>query len=146
MDVLDLKGDHNINDANRMTFRVLDNTAEQDEYSRSFATIRPDAGQAPGQRPRIAVKLIPGHGEGLLDARHGGTPDSGKFLLDAGTGRDKAEGAPLTGTKEFDTPDFTARDAEGEFIINPLAHIALVAPENNGGAPVTSSKSRQPTE
>lgn len=48
-------------------------------------------------------------------------------------GRDKAEGAPLTGTKEFDTPDFTARDAEGEFVINPVAHIALSAPENNDG-------------
>lgn len=48
-------------------------------------------------------------------------------------GRDKLEGAPLTGTKEFDTPDFAARDAEGEFVIKPLAHIALVAPENNGG-------------
>jgi deferrochelatase/peroxidase EfeB len=48
-------------------------------------------------------------------------------------GRDKAEGAPLTGTKEFDTPDFTARDPEGELIINPLAHIALVAPEHNDG-------------
>jgi len=48
-------------------------------------------------------------------------------------GRDKAEGAPLTGTKEFDTPDFAARDAEGGPVINPLAHIALVAPENNAG-------------
>jgi deferrochelatase/peroxidase EfeB len=48
-------------------------------------------------------------------------------------GRDKAEGAPLTGTKEFDTPDFAAQDAEGEPVIHPLAHIALAAPENNGG-------------
>ncbi len=48
-------------------------------------------------------------------------------------GRDKDEGAPLTGTKEFDTPDFTARDAEGELVISPIAHIALSAPENNGG-------------
>jgi deferrochelatase/peroxidase EfeB len=48
-------------------------------------------------------------------------------------GRDKAEGAPLTGTKEFDTPDFAARNAEGEPVIDPLAHIALAAPENNDG-------------
>ena len=48
-------------------------------------------------------------------------------------GRDKDEGAPLTGTKEFDTPDFAARDAEGELVISPIAHIALSAPENNGG-------------
>lgn len=37
-----------INDMNRFTFRVLDNTAEQDEYSRSFTTIRPNAGQQSG--------------------------------------------------------------------------------------------------
>ena len=48
-------------------------------------------------------------------------------------GRDKAEGAPLTGTKEFDTPDFAATDAEGQPVIEPLAHIALAAPENNEG-------------
>ena len=48
-------------------------------------------------------------------------------------GRDKAEGAPLTGEKEFDRPDFAARDPEGEPIIAPLAHIALAAPENNEG-------------
>ena len=48
-------------------------------------------------------------------------------------GRDKDEGAPLTGTKEFDPPDFAARDAEGEPVISPIAHIALSAPENNGG-------------
>jgi deferrochelatase/peroxidase EfeB len=48
-------------------------------------------------------------------------------------GRDKAEGAPLTGTKEFDTPDFTARNGDGQLVIEPRAHIALSAPENNGG-------------
>jgi hypothetical protein len=37
--------DWSINDANRFTFRVLDNTAEQDEYSRTFGAIRPDAGR-----------------------------------------------------------------------------------------------------
>lgn len=40
--------DWSINDANRFTFRVLDNTAEQDEYSRTFGAIRPDAGQQSG--------------------------------------------------------------------------------------------------
>jgi deferrochelatase/peroxidase EfeB len=48
-------------------------------------------------------------------------------------GRDKAEGAPLTGTKEFDVPDFAALDPEGEPVIDPLAHIRLSAPENNDG-------------
>ena len=48
-------------------------------------------------------------------------------------GRDKAEGAPLTGRNEFDTPDFAATDGEGQPIIEPRAHIALAARENNGG-------------
>ncbi|HEY9251225.1 MAG TPA: Dyp-type peroxidase, partial [Nocardioides sp.] len=48
-------------------------------------------------------------------------------------GRDKAEGAPLSGKKEFDTPDFKAvRD--GEPVIDPTSHVALAASENNGGA------------
>jgi deferrochelatase/peroxidase EfeB len=48
-------------------------------------------------------------------------------------GRTKLEGAPLTGSKEFDTPDFTRKNAAGEPIISPTAHIALAAHENNGG-------------
>jgi deferrochelatase/peroxidase EfeB len=47
-------------------------------------------------------------------------------------GRAKMSGAPLSGTHEFDTPDFTAR-RHGEPEISPLAHIALAAHENNGG-------------
>ncbi len=47
-------------------------------------------------------------------------------------GRTKDEGAPLTGTKEFDTPDFTLK-AEGAHVIDQSSHIALVAPENNQG-------------
>ena len=48
-------------------------------------------------------------------------------------GRTKGEGAPLTGHKEFDTPDFTKKDAAGELVIPATAHIALAAHENNGG-------------
>jgi deferrochelatase/peroxidase EfeB len=48
-------------------------------------------------------------------------------------GRTKLEGAPLTGKKEFDTPDFHRKNAAGEPIIAPTAHIALAAHENNGG-------------
>jgi deferrochelatase/peroxidase EfeB len=48
-------------------------------------------------------------------------------------GRTKVEGAPLTGAEEFDTPDFARRDAAGRPVIDPLAHIALAAHENNGG-------------
>lgn len=57
------------------------------------------------------------------------------FIEDQQTifGRDKAEGAPLTGEKELDPPDFAAVDAEGKPVIDPLSHIALVAHENNDG-------------
>jgi deferrochelatase/peroxidase EfeB len=48
-------------------------------------------------------------------------------------GRHKDEGSPLTGTTELQTPDFKASDARGEPVINPLAHIALAAHENNDG-------------
>ena len=48
-------------------------------------------------------------------------------------GRTKGEGAPLTGRKEFDTPDFTKKDAAGELVIPATAHIALAAHENNNG-------------
>jgi len=47
-------------------------------------------------------------------------------------GRSKGEGAPLTGKAEFDTPNFAAT-SDGSPVINPKAHIALAAHENNGG-------------
>jgi deferrochelatase/peroxidase EfeB len=47
-------------------------------------------------------------------------------------GRTKGEGAPLSGHKEFDTPDFTAK-RHGVLDISPTSHIALAAHENNGG-------------
>jgi deferrochelatase/peroxidase EfeB len=48
-------------------------------------------------------------------------------------GRHKENGAPLTGSAEFDTPDFTARDAAGALVIDPLSHVALAAHEHNDG-------------
>jgi deferrochelatase/peroxidase EfeB len=48
-------------------------------------------------------------------------------------GRDKATGAPLTGTAEFDSPDFAAVGADGSPVIPADAHIRLAAPENNNG-------------
>jgi deferrochelatase/peroxidase EfeB len=49
-------------------------------------------------------------------------------------GRTKASGAPLTGTKEFDTPHFAARaEATGDTVIPQTSHVALAAHENNGG-------------
>lgn len=48
-------------------------------------------------------------------------------------GRHKRSGAPLTGTNEFDPPDFKARDADGNLIIDPRSHISLAAHEHNNG-------------
>jgi deferrochelatase/peroxidase EfeB len=48
-------------------------------------------------------------------------------------GRYKSTGAPLTGTGEFDTPDFTARTSGGSDVIPANAHIRLAAHENNDG-------------
>jgi deferrochelatase/peroxidase EfeB len=48
-------------------------------------------------------------------------------------GRHKETGAPLTGSGEQDTPDFAARDTAGAPVIDPRAHIAVAAHENNGG-------------
>jgi deferrochelatase/peroxidase EfeB len=48
-------------------------------------------------------------------------------------GRTKADGAPLTGTAESDTPDFAATGADGAPVIAHNAHIRLAAAENNGG-------------
>lgn len=48
-------------------------------------------------------------------------------------GRHKVSGAPLTGTQEFDTPDFRKVAADGNPVIPATAHIRLAAHENNGG-------------
>lgn len=49
-------------------------------------------------------------------------------------GRDKIEGAPLSGKKEMDTPDFKKKGEDGELLIAPDSHLAKVHPDNNGGA------------
>jgi deferrochelatase/peroxidase EfeB len=49
-------------------------------------------------------------------------------------GREKKSGAPLGGKTEFETADFNATDADGNFIIPDTAHVRLAAPVNNGGA------------
>jgi deferrochelatase/peroxidase EfeB len=48
-------------------------------------------------------------------------------------GRFKATGAPLTGTTEFDTPNFAAKTSTGTEVIPADAHIRLAAHENNNG-------------
>ncbi|MET4051469.1 deferrochelatase/peroxidase EfeB [Frigoribacterium sp. PvP054] len=50
-------------------------------------------------------------------------------------GRDKGEGAPLSGGTEFTAPDFTAAAATGTGpAIAPDSHVALAHPQNNDGA------------
>jgi deferrochelatase/peroxidase EfeB len=51
-------------------------------------------------------------------------------------GRTKVSGAPLSGGSEHTTPDFHARAAGGGTKIDPRAHIALAAHENNGGVKI----------
>ncbi|MDE8344736.1 MAG: iron uptake transporter deferrochelatase/peroxidase subunit [Acidocella sp.] len=51
-------------------------------------------------------------------------------------GRHKTTGAPLGGTNEFEPANFTATDANGDYIIPETAHIRLAAPVNNGGAAI----------
>ncbi|EKC2495406.1 deferrochelatase/peroxidase EfeB [Salmonella enterica] len=51
-------------------------------------------------------------------------------------GRHKSTGAPLTGTHEFDTPDFGKKDEEGKTVIPINSHISLVAHENNQGVKI----------
>jgi deferrochelatase/peroxidase EfeB len=48
-------------------------------------------------------------------------------------GRFKSTGAPLTGSTEFDTPNFAARTSDGAPVIPAKAHIRLAAHENNDG-------------
>ena len=50
-------------------------------------------------------------------------------------GRTKDEGAPLSGEKEFDTPDFELK-TDGAHVIDQASHIALAAPENNAGVKI----------
>ena len=50
-------------------------------------------------------------------------------------GRTKDEGAPLSGEKEFDTPDFELK-ADGAHVIDQASHVALAAPENNAGVKI----------
>jgi len=51
-------------------------------------------------------------------------------------GRRKVTGAPLTGSKEHDEPDLSAKGGDGETVIAADAHIRLAAPESNGGAKI----------
>lgn len=51
---------------------------------------------------------------------------------EAVTGRTKREGAPLSGGTEFTAPDFALPGRDGP-LIDPLSHVALAHPDNNGG-------------
>ncbi|AEV85321.1 peroxidase [Actinoplanes sp. SE50] len=49
-------------------------------------------------------------------------------------GRDKGEGAPLSGRQEHDEPDFKAQDGEGQPVIPVDSHLRLAHPDQNAGA------------
>lgn len=49
------------------------------------------------------------------------------------TGRDKREGAPLSGGTEFTDPDFSATDESGRLLIDERSHVARVHPDQNDG-------------
>jgi deferrochelatase/peroxidase EfeB len=49
-------------------------------------------------------------------------------------GRDKGEGAPLGGAKEFDPADFSVANRAGEPAIAADAHVRLAHPDQHGGA------------
>lgn len=51
-------------------------------------------------------------------------------------GREKLSGAPLGGKHEFDTPNYKAKDADGNYIIPQNCHMRLGAPEFNDGAQI----------
>jgi deferrochelatase/peroxidase EfeB len=48
-------------------------------------------------------------------------------------GRAKVTGAPLSGGKEFTTPDFKAKNDQGQLVIAANAHIRLASHEENDG-------------
>jgi deferrochelatase/peroxidase EfeB len=48
-------------------------------------------------------------------------------------GRDKAQGAPLSGGDEFTVPDFAATDAAGKPRIDERSHVRLAHPDMNDG-------------
>jgi deferrochelatase/peroxidase EfeB len=49
-------------------------------------------------------------------------------------GRDKGEGAPLSGGTEFTEPNFLAAAPDGGTKIDPDSHVRLAHPSTNGGA------------
>ena len=49
------------------------------------------------------------------------------------TGRDKREGAPLSGGTEFTEPDFAAKGEDGRPLIDERSHVARVHPDHNDG-------------
>lgn len=51
-------------------------------------------------------------------------------------GRNKGEGAPLSGTREFDEADYAAVDADGEPVIGEISHIRLASAHALGGVKI----------
>jgi deferrochelatase/peroxidase EfeB len=51
-------------------------------------------------------------------------------------GRQKVNGAPLGGKTEFETPNFAATDANGDYVIPETSHVRLAAAANNNGTQI----------
>ena len=49
------------------------------------------------------------------------------------TGRNKKDGAPLSGGTEFSQPDFSAKGEDGALLVDERSHVARVHPDNNEG-------------
>lgn len=49
------------------------------------------------------------------------------------TGRDKREGAPLSGGSEFTKPDFSKTDSSGRALVDDRSHVFRTHPTNNDG-------------
>jgi len=101
------------------------NIRSDDEY-RDFVWLGDDAGWMSGGSYQVARKIQ--MNIEIWDADRIGDQQT-VF------GRSKSDGAPLTGTKEFDTPDF-GKTANGQHVIAQNSHVALAAHENNGGVKI----------
>lgn len=99
------------------------NIIEQPDYDK-FVWLGKDAGWMAGGTYQIARKIQ--MNIEIWDADHIGDQQ-------VVFGRTKKTGAPLTGTHEFDKPNFSKKGPDGEPVIPATSHVALAAHENNDG-------------
>ncbi|WP_243064111.1 iron uptake transporter deferrochelatase/peroxidase subunit [Humibacter sp. RRB41] len=111
---------------NLMGFKDGTRNIRSDDEFRDFVWLNDDAGWMSGGTYQVARKIQ--MNIEIWDADAVGDQQT-VF------GRHKDDGAPLSGTKEFDAPNFH-KMAHGEPAIAPNAHIALAAHENNKGVKI----------